>query len=401
MDSGGQTDAEVVDPAVEHALAQLTAGVEALLSLDPTESGAEGLLEPLVALNHESQRLAAACARLARAYEASRAWLDTGARSAAALLAHRCGLPAYDAKAQVRLGRDLEVMPAVVESLCGGGMGLPHARKLARLARNPRTGEAFCRDEHMLVDYAQTMAWPAFSRIVAYWEQCNDPDGVEDRARDDDKARRVQLWEGVDGSGFLDGWLTPIANATVGGALQRIGDELFQADWTEAKQRLGRDPSVLELLRTPAQRRHDALVELANRALTAPRHGKRPPALVTVLVGYETFAGRICQLADGTVVTPGTVARLLDGDALIERIVFDGPSRVIDVGQARLFSGALRRAIEVRDRECQWPSCYVPYPHCQADHVQPHNQGGPTTQENGQLLCGPHNRFKHTGRAPP
>jgi hypothetical protein len=121
-----------------------------------------------------------------------------------------------------------------------------------------------------------------------------------------------------------------------------------------------------------------------------------------VLVGYETFAGRICQLADQTVVTPGTVAKLLD-EALIERVVFDGPSRVIDVGQARCFTGALRRAIEVRDRECQWDGCHVPYPHCEVDHIQPHAQGGPTTQTNGRLGCGPHNRHKgnQTGREPP
>jgi hypothetical protein len=121
-----------------------------------------------------------------------------------------------------------------------------------------------------------------------------------------------------------------------------------------------------------------------------------------VLVGYETFAGRICQLADQTVVTPGTVAKLLD-EALIERVVFDGPSRVIDVGQARCFTGALRRAIEVRDRECQWDSCHVPYQRCEIDHIQPYAEGGPTTQDNGECKCGQHNRHKGngTGREPP
>lgn len=46
------------------------------------------------------------------------------------------------------------------------------------------------------------------------------------------------------------------------------------------------------------------------------------------------------------------------------------------VGQARCFTGALRRAIEVRDRECQWDGCHVPYPYCEIDHIRPHAEGG-------------------------
>jgi hypothetical protein len=68
---------------------------------------------------------------------------------------------------------------------------------------------------------------------------------------------------------------------------------------------------------------------MARRAMTAPADGKRPQPLVTVLVGYQTFRGRVCELADRIVITPGTVASLLD-EALIERVVFDGPARVID-----------------------------------------------------------------------
>ncbi|MGH9247589.1 MAG: hypothetical protein ACRD29_25425, partial [Acidimicrobiales bacterium] len=41
----------------------------------------------------------------------------------------------------------------------------------------------------------------------------------------------------------------------------------------------------------------------------------------------------------------------------LERVVFDGPSRVIDVGpHRRLFDGATRRSVAVRDRECFHPS---------------------------------------------
>jgi Domain of unknown function (DUF222)/HNH endonuclease len=147
------------------------------------------------------------------------------------------------------------------------------------------------------------------------------------------------------------------------------------------------------LTRTPAQRRHDALVEMAQRAVTAPTGGKRPQPLVSVLVGYETFKGRMCELADHTVITPGTVASLLD-EALIERVVFDGPSRVVDLGRARRFTGAVRRVLDVLDRGCTHAGCDMPAERCQGDHVQPWSRGGDTNPENGQLRCAYHNRWR-------
>lgn len=91
---------------------------------------------------------------------------------------------------------------------------------------------------------------------------------------------------------------------------------------------------------------------------------------------YETFAARICQLDDNTVIAPGQLlAGLTRAD--IERVNFDGPSRVIDVSQRRRFTGAVRRAIQVRDRHCQHPSgCDIPAPGCDIDHIQPRLESG-------------------------
>lgn len=45
------------------------------------------------------------------------------------------------------------------------------------------------------------------------------------------------------------------------------------------------------------------------------------------------FADATCQLGGGTVVTPGSLRPWLD-EAWVERLDFDGPSRVVDVGCA-------------------------------------------------------------------
>ena len=43
---------------------------------------------------------------------------------------------------------------------------------------------------------------------------------------------------------------------------------------------------------------------------------------------------------------------------------------------------------------CTHPYCYEPAESCEGDHIEPWSQGGPTTQENGRLLCGFHNRLR-------
>ena len=113
--------------------------------------------------------------------------------------------------------------------------------------------------------------------------------------------------------------------------------------------------------------------------------------MFTVLLGDESFI-RLCELADGTVITPGQLVPHL-GTAELETILFDGPTTVISVSRRRTFTGALRRAIEVRDRHCQHPSgCDVPADRCDVDHIVPWTDTADTSQFNGRLECPTHNR---------
>ena len=137
------------------------------------------------------------------------------------------------------------------------------------------------------------------------------------------------------------------------------------------------------------------MVEMAIRSSTAPADGQRPAPLFSVFVGWETFHGMLCRLQRGDAVEPGALVPWLDA-AWVERVVFDGPSKVIDVGvQRRIFSGATRRAVELRDQECFHPLCDVPAANAQIDHIQPWSAGGLTVQDNGRVACGAHNRARN------
>ena len=276
-----------------------------------------------------------------------------------------------------------------------GAIGVDQARAIAS-ARRHRTESSMARDEGMLVAQASDMGFEDFYRALSYWKQLADPEGA-DAADEDRKASRHVFLE----SSFTGMWLgqmtlDPVSGSIVAGELNRLEHDLFEADCAEAKERLGRTARIDELARTSAQRRADALVEMATRSRSAPADGIRPAPLFTVFVGYETLHGRICELENGTVLSPSALTPWMDS-AYFERAIFSLGNRVDVSVRARLFSGGTRRAIELRDRMCTHPYCYEPAESCQADHIEPYAQGGPTTQENGRLLCGFHNRLRNQG----
>jgi len=299
----------------------------------------------------------------------------------------------------VALGRQLRYLPACEEAWLDGGVTSQHVAVIARL-RRPATAVALARDEELLVGHARHLRFEAFCRTVAYWEQYADPDGADADEERRAARRGVQLSQSYAGMFFGRIALDPVRGTIVSDELERRTRRLFEADWAEARSRLGREPTVGDLVRTPGQRRADALVEMALAARLAPADGRRPAPLFTVLVGYETLHGRICELANGTVLSPIALVPWLTR-ADIERAVFTPDGRVEESERARLFSGATRRAIEVRDRRCQHPYCDAPASECQADHVVPWAEGGLTTQANGRLACGFHNRLRQRPRRRP
>jgi hypothetical protein len=381
-------------------LESLAGAIDELAALDAGALSDAELGELLVALQRLENRLEREAARLTGVWDARKAWAADRARSGASWLAHRTRMAHAAAKRQVALGRCLREMPGADGAWASGAIGAAHVSALSR-ARTPATAEVYARDEALLVDKARALRFDDFTRVVAYWSQGADPDGVEDDARDVRAQRRVHLSRTFGGAWVGDVFVDPIAGTIVYETLHAIEKELFDADWAAARDRLGREPAMYELGRTPAQRRADALVEMATRARTAPKDGRRPAPLFSILVGYETFAGRVCELAGGTPVTPGSLVAWLD-EAYVERVVFASPSRVVDVGaRRRLFDGATRRAVEIRDRgRCYHPDCDTT-DDLQVDHIQPWSAGGPTIQANGRLACGHHNRARNRPAAGP
>jgi hypothetical protein len=353
--------------------------------------------DSIVCLERIQNRLESILSNAVGAFDAGGEWASDGARTSVAWISTRCHLPQAEARAQLRRGRALPFAPHVAEAFCEGAIG---ASQVDLLVRARKAAEAtFARDEETLVSYAKELKFAPFTQAMAYWEQMADPDGAEESDMERAARRDVYLTPTIDGMYLGKMTLDPISGAIVADELHRLEQELFDADWAKAKEELGREPRIDELWRTPAQRRADSIVEMATRSKTAPADGRRPEPLITILVDYPTLYGRICELANGIVLSPGSLLEWLDG-ASFERVVFAPGNRAECSVQSRFFTGATRRAIELRDRGCVHEYCEETVDNCEIDHIVPYSKGGPTTQENGRVLCGFHNRQRNQ-RPPP
>jgi hypothetical protein len=375
----------------------LGAAADALQALDREALTGRDLGELLVGLHRQKNRLLAGELGVVRAFERRGTWQLDGAKSAARWLARKLRAPLPVMHKRTRLARRLPGLPHTAQALADGDISADHAEALAKIAASPRpvVRQAFSAEvEHSYVRYATENDFEDFTDSLLIWQNLVDQDGAEDQADSDHEARHLHLSETIRGNWVINGQLDAVAGSELAEALRRIDRELFDTDWAEAKATHGDGTRLEHLARTPAQRRADAIAEMARRASTAPKDAKRPQPLFVAHLGADSLK-RLCETALGSPITPGQLVPLIT-QADIERIVYAGESReILDLGtKTRFFTGALRRAIQLRDRQCVEPGCRIPADQCEVDHDTPSTLGGPTNQFNGKCRCRTSHRHK-------
>jgi hypothetical protein len=383
---------------------RLEAAVEVLSAVaDDSPALSTGALKTAVVDLHRIEtRIAAIRLRLFGAIDLRKAWADDGSRSPASWLGKACNTSPVAARRDAALARLRRQMPVTEAALRAGEIDRTHAAVLAASAGSQRkvVVAAFPEAEADLVRYARDLPFVDFVKVVKHWEDVVDQDGAERKADRDREARRLSVSPTMDGTVVIDGQLDAVEGTELMTALRRIDRELFLAEWAKVVDEHGDAAARSQLTGTSAQRRADALVEMARRAMASPQGARLPEPLVTVVVGLETLSGRVCELFNRLPVTPGQIARRLDR-ADVERIVFSGKRRVIDLGRReRFFKGGLRRVIEIRDRECSYAGCTVPADECQMDHIHPHGLGGETNRRTDKPDADP-TTATATTRSPP
>lgn len=431
---------------VDAAFERLTAGLREICGwLEPdgvTGATLEGALLGEVALG--MLRLAsvvdAHTAVAVQAWRTDGSWSRDGSRSAAARLSRESGRSVSSCRSLLgRAKKVTESMPATAAAWAAGEVASERVDVLCRANTDQRT-DAFVRDEVDLLDTTSGLRFREFFTVAQYWRNQADAEANADGTPPEPETH-LSLVPTFDGAVSVSGVLDPVGGAVVAETLQLIEDQLRVLDRAEGR------------VRSPGARRAAALVEMATRARSLPEgEGRRPVPLFTVILGRDTFT-QTCELFTGQVIRPADLlgwldhataqffhfdsaseaspypsARLTDpsersshpggsfgspvggqqvGDlrelpAPEVGALWGGPSlarAAVPVGaskrQPRFFTGALRTAIQLRDRHCQHPSgCDEPIARCDADHITPYAAGGTTRYfSDGRLQCAAHNRI--------
>lgn len=278
-------------------------------------------------------------------------------------------------------------MPSVARAFAEGEVS--ESAVLVLASAREAAPDAFARSEEALVEAARTMAFGELRRATETWQTAVAPDrALEDEDRRHER-RRLDICPTADGMTSVRAELDPEEGQVL------ITTIRAQMD-AETRSASGPD------LRTPTQRRADALGEICRRWLGSPERpnigGERPHVVVTIdLESLVERSGRRSELPDIGSISPET-ARRLACDADVTRVITRAGSEPLELGRrTKVVPPGLRRAIAVRDRGCRFPGCERPPGWCDGHHVRHWADGGETSLSNLVLLCRPHHRAIHRG----
>lgn len=281
--------------------------------------------------------------------------------------------------------------------------------------------------EQLMVDQATYMDPRNLQKVCQHWlrhvEAAVDPDGREPVDRESPHL------QGLVHKGKRNGFhqwllsandaqheiLMTVASAAANPRARQAQGEPRQVE-LEAQTETGEAVPPVDP-RTAAQKRLDGLIACLSGGLAAADSnslpwtgGMRPQVAVTI--DYKTLLGDLVEAgvatdedlerfqssaAFGETIHPQTI-RTIACDADVLPVLLGGEGQVLDVGRTqRLFPARLRQAIAARDGGCAAPGCGIPAPWCDVHHVEHWEHGGPTSTDNGVLLCNHHHHSVHAG----
>ena len=353
----------------------------------------------LVEIRRAVDRLEAEFLRRLHRFHQARGAQSDGGGTTVSWLRHRCGMTAKAAAYRVHLARTLGELPATLESARAGRASLSNVLMIAHLASDVGV-ERVAPIESILVGAAETLEPRAMRTLVQAAGLRLDPDGVLER----DNHAHERRWFDCDetyGGGFV-----------VRGELDHESGALVKTIIDALSHGMARGET-----RSAAQRRADALVELAAMQLRCGDHrdvhGQRPHLTLTVSADTLRSAapsGADAPPAELSVVGPihPETARRIACDAVKTVVTVaapapDGAAPIagtralpLSVGRAtRTIPAHLRTALVLRDQGCRFPGCDRPAAWTDGHHIIHWADGGRTELENLVSLCRRHHRAVH------
>jgi len=372
-------------------MSALRSALEEWVNEDVEHLHLDQLADDLVELEHVSGLLEVERLRRVSTFEDRAGPRHFGYPSLTAFLKHRCRMASGRAHRLVARSRVFRTARTTFRAWTGGRLSTDQAAIL--LDQATAVPEQFAEGEDRLVGIVEDLSVSDTRRALGYWRQSVDGPGTMRDQLEQMELRGISGSQSLGGMIRVDGWMT----TTAGLAFLAAIDAFMPA------------PSPDDI-RTPRQRRHDALEDLARHYL---EHGDTPTVggekphinLVCDIPALQGIAGSLHETEDGHIITVQEL-RTLACDCSLSRIVLGPDGEVIDVGRrTRVIPTAMRRAVIARDRHCTWPGCDRNPRWCDVHHLRHWADGGGTDPSNGTLRCRFHHSLTHLledqDRAPP
>ena len=417
--------------------------IEGLVVMSDTDLDGE-----IRALELQRRAIQARLAAAVAVADLRRMYLNDGHRSMKPYLRATCDWPSVEGDRFRHIATMTNWMPEVGEAWYQGRIGFAQVLEFSKLFCNRRVRHRLPEFAPTLLKNAIDLPFDDFIVCVKTFVNGADPEGAHqdrDTAIEHRHAHAVVNGDELD-VGVVGG--DPITATEVVNIIRVFEDIEYETDVAVRAAEHGDQASQHDLPRTASQRRFDAFIAMTKAAqahlasLTnsnagyeeSPADGlaqlryaiARKAGVVNVVIDHATYRHlladaellpsradinadladwlghpddlmkRKCETAEGVPVHPHDVLRMLL-DHHVRRVIVDGKGVVTNMGRLqRLFSGPAREAAKLFVRRCQHPGCDLPAEFCEVDHNIEWCDGGVTSLDNANILCGHHNRWKHT-----
>ena len=306
----------------------------------------------------------------------------------AEVLASGTGLSRREAHSQVKTAEVLRDTPKLREAVESGRVSAANAKRLAEAAG--KTSTADVADDGELLAKAESMRPEQFAKEARRWAVERQGDGGESEHARQRARRCVRVWEGDDGMVHLRGEFDAVTGRRIGNRLRAVAGR-FHDDDKQAGDGAA-DPGPL---RSFDQCMADALEHLTSSG--ADGLMAKPFADICVVAHVDEATGKlVAELPDGARL-PRSVLEELACNAKFTGVVYDRRGRPIwRAHSVRRATDAQRQLLIARDGGCF--ACGAHPDVCDAHHVRPVSEGGPTSIDNMVLACWRcHHKIHHFG----
>ncbi|SOD74753.1 uncharacterized protein DUF222 [Jatrophihabitans sp. GAS493] len=431
MVGGPEVDAS---PKVAALLEAVTAAVDTLLDAPLPSLTSTELLELVQGWETHRRREVAVEHLLLSAVMGRGVAGEFGFASPQALLVGVLRVDPGEAKARVRAAQDLgprtgltgeQLEPVFGETAAAqktGVISAGHAKVITTTLDGLSEDLDFAHGARVQAELVAQARWftprdlaKLATRIVAHL----DPDGTEPSDTRQQQNRGFTLARRPDGMVIPTGALTPACGAALEAVLDCLSapTPATPAPASDTDAGAGQtgttggaagdsggvgDGVVERDSRTPAQRRHDALLDSSLRLLAdggLPPSGGVPTTLLITMSDeqFRTQTGYATTSHGDLISIPEAMTVAEEADVV--SVLLNPTGGVISHGrQRRLASPAQRLALYARDQGCCFPGCTIPVQWTQVHHQIPWHRGGKTSIHTMALLCGHHHRtFEQLG----